>query len=38
MRDREYIIFCDESDKKGRFYSNFYGGVMVGLSQYAAGD
>jgi hypothetical protein len=34
MLDREYIIFCDESDKKGKFYSNFYGGVMVGLSQY----
>ena len=34
MRDKEYIIFCDESDKKGRFYSNFYGGVIVGISQY----
>lgn len=26
---REYIIFCDESVKKGAFYSNFYGGVLV---------
>lgn len=34
MKDKEYIIFCDESDKKGEFYSNFYGGVLVGLSQY----
>ncbi|VGO17754.1 hypothetical protein PDESU_06356 [Pontiella desulfatans] len=34
MKDKEYIIFCDESAKKGEFYSNFYGGVMVGLSQY----
>lgn len=34
MKDKEYIIFCDESDKKGEFYSNFYGGVMVGLSNY----
>ncbi|MGM0497330.1 MAG: DUF3800 domain-containing protein [Bacteroidota bacterium] len=25
----EYIIFCDESDKKGRYYSNFYGGALV---------
>ena len=34
MKDKEYIIFCDESAKKGEYYSNFYGGVMVGLSQY----
>jgi len=34
MKDKEYIIFCDESDKKGEYYSNFYGGVLVGLSQY----
>jgi hypothetical protein len=34
MKEKEYIIFCDESDKKGEFYSNFYGGVLVGLSQY----
>ena len=34
MKDREYIIFCDESDKKGSFYSNFYGGVLVGVSNY----
>lgn len=32
--EKEYIIFCDESDKKGRFYSNFYGGVLVGASDY----
>ena len=34
MSDKEYIIFCDESDKEGKFYSNFYGGVIVGSSQY----
>lgn len=34
MPDKEYIIFCDESDVKGKFYSNFYGGVLVGSSQY----
>lgn len=34
MTDREYIIFCDESDKKGDYYSNFYGGVLVGASNY----
>jgi hypothetical protein len=25
----EYLILCDESVKKGRYYSNFYGGVLV---------
>jgi hypothetical protein len=24
-----YIIYCDESNDKGRFYSNFYGGALV---------
>ncbi|MEN6521351.1 MAG: DUF3800 domain-containing protein [Armatimonadota bacterium] len=32
--EKEYIIFCDESDKKGKYFSNFYGGVLVGASQY----
>jgi hypothetical protein len=26
---REYFIWCDESDSKGKFCSNFYGGVLV---------
>ena len=34
MPDKEYIIFCDESETKGRYYSNFYGGLLVGSSQY----
>ena len=34
MSEKEYILFCDESDKRGRYYSNFYGGVMVGASHY----
>jgi len=25
----EYIIYTDESDKRGKYYSNFYGGVLV---------
>lgn len=25
----EYIIYCDESDSKGRHYSNFYGGALI---------
>lgn len=34
MLEREYILFCDESDKEGAYYSNFYGGLLVGASQY----
>lgn len=34
MADKEYIIFCDESDFEGKYFSNFYGGVLVGSSQY----
>lgn len=34
MRNKEYIIFCDESDKSGDYYSNFYGGLLVGSSDY----
>jgi hypothetical protein len=26
---REYFIWCDESDQSGKFFSNFYGGVLV---------
>ena len=32
--EKEYIIFCDESESQGRFFSNFYGGVLVAASQY----
>lgn len=34
MSEKEYIIFCDESAKWGKFFSNFYGGLIVGSSQY----
>jgi hypothetical protein len=34
MTEKEYIAFCDESEANGRFYSNFYGGLLVGSSQY----
>jgi hypothetical protein len=34
MPEKEYILFCDESDRHGRYYSNFYGGLIVGSSQY----
>ncbi len=26
---KELIIWCDESVKKGKYYSNFYGGVLI---------
>ncbi len=31
---KEYIIFCDESEKAGKYFSNFYGGLIVGASDY----
>ena len=34
MPEKEYLIFCDESEQSGRYYSNFYGGVLVGGSQH----
>ena len=32
MPDKHYIIYADESDKKGRYYSNFFGGVILAAS------
>lgn len=26
---KRYYIFCDESIKKGKLFSNFYGGAMI---------
>ena len=34
MAEREHILFCDESDRDGAYFSNFYGGLLVGASQY----
>lgn len=31
---KTYIIYCDESIKKGEFYSNFYGGALINASSY----
>lgn len=36
MPERELILFCDESDREGAYYSNFYGGLLVGGSCYQA--
>jgi len=26
---KEYFIWCDESDRKGKYFSHFYGGILV---------
>lgn len=31
-----YIIYCDESDDRGKFYSNFYGGCILRASDRQA--
>lgn len=31
-----YIIYCDESDTKGAFYSHFYGGALIRASNQQA--
>lgn len=31
-----YVIYCDESEDKGRFYSNFYGGALLRASDRQA--
>lgn len=33
VSDKHYIIYADESDKKGRYYSNFFGGVLLAASE-----
>lgn len=32
MLESEYVLYCDESVRDGPYYSNFYGGVLVGGS------
>jgi hypothetical protein len=29
MAKKNYIIFSDESDGSGKFYGNFFGGVLL---------
>ena len=31
-----YLIYCDEPDDKGSYYSNFYGGALLKLSDQSA--
>ncbi len=35
MPDKHYIIYADESDKKGRYYSNFFGGALLAAEDQA---
>jgi hypothetical protein len=32
--EKEYLIFLDESERKGAYFSSFYGGVIVGGRHY----
>jgi hypothetical protein len=34
--EKGYMLFCDESERKGRYFSNFFGGVRIGFSEYEA--
>ncbi|MDY3511503.1 hypothetical protein PG585_10695, partial [Riemerella anatipestifer] len=29
-----FYIFCDESIKKGKYYSNFYGGLLIDKNDF----
>lgn len=29
MAKRHYIIYSDESDRKGKYFANFFGGVLI---------
>lgn len=33
MSTKRYIIYCDESDIRGEFYSHFYGGALIEASK-----
>lgn len=35
---REYIIYCDESVSKGRYFSNFYGGVLIRAEDFSGAE
>jgi hypothetical protein len=36
MADKHYVIYADESDKRGRFFSNFFGGVLLSATDQQA--
>lgn len=36
MADKHYVIYADESDKRGRYFSNFFGGVLLSATDQQA--
>lgn len=36
MSDKHYVIYADESDKRGRYFSNFFGGVLLSAADQQA--
>lgn len=34
IKTEEYIIFCDESEKEGPKFSNFYGGAIINFKKF----
>jgi hypothetical protein len=36
LTEKEYVLYCDESVVDGEYYSNFYGGLLVGASNRQA--
>ncbi|CAD5257278.1 MULTISPECIES: DUF3800 domain-containing protein [unclassified Imperialibacter] len=34
MKEKGFYIFCDESLKQGKYYSNFYGGCMIARADF----
>lgn len=36
MPDKHYVIYADESDKRGRYFSNFFGGVLLAATDQQA--
>ena len=33
MMKKQYLIYADESHRKGKYFSNFYGGALVNYSE-----
>lgn len=36
LPEKEYVLYCDESIKDGAYYSNFYGGLLIGAAHLQA--
>lgn len=36
IAEKEYVLYCDESITSGAYYSNFYGGVLIGATHLQA--